>query len=230
MATAKDLEGVMIDGILGLFKHEDWRGQPRKSEAFPVAWLVADHVQKPGKGLEISAKDVVFMLGERPPGKDINILLRIRDRFIAVRVEVQQEDTVSQGGQVFHRFGCKYVGLKADDWDAIVRYVNDEAEPENKAHDEIAERRQKPDDAYRVIPMAVQEKLVATLVRANRLEPPAEGQVPALRMNYVGAKKNADGTKVHRVAIHSRILVGDEWKTFDTQFLVNEAGEIEQLN
>jgi len=220
----------MIDGILGLFKREDWRGQPRKSEPFSVAWLVADHVQKPGKGLEISAKDVVFMLGERPPGKDINILLHIRERFIAVRVEVLQEDTVNQGGQVFHRFGCKYVGLKADDWDAIVRYVNDEPELENKARDELAERKQKPDDAYRIIPMAVQEKLVASLVRANRLEAPAEGQVPALRMNYVGAKKKADGSKEHRIAIHSRVLVGDEWKSFDTQFTVDDAGVIEQLN
>ena len=220
----------MIDGILGLFKREDWRGQPRKEEPFPVAWLVADHVQKPGKGLEISAKDVVFMLAEKPPGKDINILLHIRDRFIAVRVEVQEEDTVNQGGQIFHRFGCKYLGLKADDWDAIVRYVNDEPEPTDKAKDELAAKKQQPDDAYRLIPMAVQEKLVALLVHANRLEPPHEGQVPAMRMNYLGAKKNADGTKTHRVAIHSRKLIEDEWKSFDTQFTVDASGHIEQLN
>ncbi len=214
----------MIDGILGLFKHEDWRGQPRKNEPFPVAWLVADHVQKPGKGLEISGKDVVFMLNERPPGKDFNILLQIRGRRIPVRVEVVHEE-ISQGG---HRFGCKYMGLKADDWDAINRYVNDEPEPENKAADELKEQQHKPDDAYRVIPMAVQEKLVAILVQTNRLEPPAEGQAPALRMNYLGASKKADGTKLHNVTIHSRRQINDEWVAFDTQFRIDEAGNIEQ--
>lgn len=220
----------MIDGILGLFKREDWRGQPRKSEPFPVAWLVADHVQKPGQGLEISNKDVVFMINERPPGKAFNLLIHIRDRYIAVRVEVQQEDTVNQGGQIFHRLGCKYLGLKADDWDAIVRYVSGEPELENKARDEIVELQKKTDDAFRVIPLAVQNQLVAMLVRANRLEPPAEGQVPAMRMDYRGVKKNGDGSKVHQVSIHSRIQIGDEWKSFDTQFAVDETGHIEQKN
>ncbi|HXP94940.1 MAG TPA: PilZ domain-containing protein, partial [Candidatus Binatia bacterium] len=167
---------------------------------------------------------VVFMLNERPPGKDFNILLQIRGRRIAVRVEVVHEET-GQGG---HRFGCKYVGLKADDWDAIVRYVNDTPEPENKAAEELKEQQQKPDDAYRVIPMAVQEKLVAILVKTNRLEPPAEGQAPALRMTYLGASKKADGTKLHNVTIHSRRQINDEWVAFDTQFRIDEAGNIEQ--
>lgn len=220
----------MIEGIIGLFKHEDWRGQPRKSEQFPVAWLVADHVQKAGKGLEISAKDVLFLLPARPPGKEINILMQIRGRFIAVRVEIKHEDTVNAGGQVFHRFGCKFLGLKADDWDAIVRYVTDAPEPGNKAHDEIAQIKAKPDDAFRVIPLAVQERLAAMLVQANRLAPPAEGAAPAFRMEYHGAKKRSDGTDVHQVSIHSRVLVDDGWKTYDTNFSIDAAGHIEQTN
>lgn len=220
----------MIDGILGLFKHEDWRGQPRKTEPFPVAWLAADKMRKPGKGLEISPKDMVFILGERPPGDEFSMLLNIRSRLITMRVKVQQEDVVNQGGRVFYRLGCKYVALKADDWDAIVRFVNDEPEPENKAHGELVVRRQKPDEAYRIIPIAVQEKLVAILVRLNRIDPPAEGQAPALRMNYLGATKSADGSKVHQVAIHSRRRIDDNWYPFDTQFSVDAAGNIEALN
>ena len=170
----------------------------------------------------------MFTINEKPPGKNFNLLLHIRQRYIPVRVEVRHEDTVNQGGQILHRFGCSYSGLKADDWDAIVRYVNDEPEPENKGADELKEIKQKADDAYRIIPVAVQNKLVAMLVHANRLEPPAEGQAPSLRMNYLGAKKKADGTQVHRVAIHSRKLIDDNWKAFDTQFLIDAAGNIEQ--
>jgi hypothetical protein len=207
----------MIDGLLGLFKHEDWRGQPRKNEPFPVAWLVADHVQKPGKGLEISAKDVVFTLQEKPPGKSINILLHIRNRFIAVRVDIRQENVVNEGGQTAYMFGCSYSGLKADDWDAIVRYVNNQPEPENKAADELKEIQNKVDDAYRIIPIAVQNKLFQILIDKNRLEPPPEGQAPPVRMNYLGKRKKADGSLLHRVSIHSRKLIN-----------IDSAGNIEQ--
>lgn len=218
----------MIDGIIGLFKHEDWHGQPRKNQPFHMAWLVADHVQKPAKGLEISHKDIVFMMPERPAGKYFNVLIHIRNRYIPLRVEVVHEDTVSEGGQTFHRFGCKYVGLKADDWDAIVRYVNDEPEPEDKAQGELAQIRQKADDAYRLIPLAVQNKLIDLLVRENKLEPPAEGRVAALRMTYLGASKKSDGSKIHHVAIHSRKQINDEWVGFDTRFRIDSQGNIEQ--
>lgn len=218
----------MINAILGLLTREDWRGQPRKSEPFPMAWLVADRQQKPAKGLEISHKDVVFMMTDRPPGKHFNILIHIRNRYIPLRVEVIQEDSVNEGGQVFHRFGCKYVGLKADDWDAIVRYVNDEPEPEDKAQGELAQIRQKADDAYRLIPLAVQNKLIERLVRANKLEAPTEGRAPALRMTYLGASKKADGSKIHHISIHSRKQVNDEWVGFDTKFRIDAAGKIEQ--
>jgi hypothetical protein len=220
----------MIDGILGLFRHEDWRGQPCRSDAFPVAWLVADHVQKPGTGLEISPKHVVFMLAEAPPGKTINLLLHLGSRFIAVRVDVHETEAVQQGGKPMHRFGCTFAGLKADDWDAIVRYVNHEPEPTNKAHEEISQLQKKTDEAYRTIPIGVQNKLVAMLVRANRLDAPAEGQVPPLRVSYGGASTNPDGTKVHRVAIGSRKSIDDHWYSFDTQFAIDEAGHIEQLD
>ncbi len=207
----------------------DQRSYPRKTERFAVAWVVEDTQEKPATGVELSANGLVFQMKERPPGKALNVKFKIRSREIAARLAIKRSDKIPAGGMALYRFACSFQGIAADDWDAIVRFVNDEPEPENKATDDLKERAGKEDDAYRLLPLRVQNRLVAALIRMNRLEPPLEDQAPVMRMHFIGSTREADGTQTHRVNIHSRKRIDDNWYAFDTQFSIDGKGNVAEL-
>ncbi len=205
----------------------DRRSYPRKTERFAVT-LVSGSTRKPATGVEISANGLVFLTKELPAGKELNLAMTIRNREIRARVAVKRTEKASAGGTPVHRIACTFMGIAADDWDAIVRFVNDEPEPENKALDELKARR-KEDDAYRLLPLRVQNRLVNILVSSNRLEPPHKDQLPALRLHLIGTHREPDGTQVHRVNVHSRKLIDDQWYAFDTQFLIDSRGNVQEV-
>jgi hypothetical protein len=208
----------------------DQRSYPRKSERFAVSWILNNAQQKPATGVEISANGLVFQMKERPPGREVDLAFTIRNREIRVRAAIQRTDKVPAGGIALYRFACSFMGIAADDWDAIVRFVNDEPEPENKGLDEVQEAQRKDDDAYRVLPLRVQNRLVSMLVGANRLEPPPKDTLPHLRMHFIGSTREPDGTQTHRVNVHSRKRIDDHWYAFDTQFQIDGAGNVQQLH
>lgn len=207
----------------------DQRSYPRKGERFAVSWLVNDAQQKPATGIEISANGLVFQMKERPADKQLNLVMTIRNRDIRARVAIKRTDKVPAGGMALYRLAGNFMGIAADDWDAIVRFVNDEPEPENRALDDLRDAQGKDDDAYRVLPLRVQNRLVNMLVAAKRLERPPKDHLPHLRMHFIGSTREADGTQTHRVNIHSRKRIDDQWYAFDTQFQIDGRGNIEQI-
>lgn len=207
----------------------DQRSYPRKSERFAVSWIGNDDLQKPATGVELSASGIVFQMKDRPPGKEVNVAFTIRNREIKARLAIKRSDKVPAGGMVLFRFACNFMGIAADDWDAIVRFVNDEPEPENKAADDLKEAQSKDDDAYRLLPLKVQNRLIGTLVKANRLEPPRKDHLPVLRMHFIASTREADGTQTHRVNVHSRKCIDDKWYAFDTQFSIDAKGNVTEL-
>jgi hypothetical protein len=207
----------------------DQRSYPRKSERFAVTWVVNDAQEKPATGIELSANGLVFQMKEKPPGKQVNVKFTIRNRVITARLQIKRSDKVPAGGMALYRFACAFTGIAADDWDAISRFVNDEPEPESKYLDDLAGVRDKDDDAYRLLPLKVQNRLVESLVRANRLEPPAKDGLPVLRLHFIGSTRESDGTQTHRVNVHSRKRVDDKWYAFDSQFAIDARGNVTEL-
>ena len=207
----------------------DQRSYPRKSERFAVTWVVNDSQEKAATGVELSANGLVFQMKEKPPGKQVTVKFTIRNREITARLSVKRTEKVPAGGMALYRFACSFMGIAADDWDAIVRFVNDEPEPENKHLDDLAGLRDKDDDAYRLLPLKVQNRLVESLVRANRLEAPVKDQAPVLRLHFIGSTRESDGTQTHRVNIHSRRRIDDAWYAFDTQFSIDARGNVSEL-
>jgi hypothetical protein len=207
----------------------DQRSYPRKSERFVVSWLVSDTLQKPATGVELSANGLVFQMKEQPPAKQLNLAFTIRNREIRVRVEIKRTDKIPAGGMALYRFAASFMGIAADDWDAISRFVNDEPEPENKGFDDIQDAQRKDDDAYRVLPLRVQNRLVTLLIAAGRLERPSKDHLPHLRMHFIGSTREPDGTQSHRVNVHSRKRIDDHWYAFDTQFEIDGAGNVTQV-
>lgn len=81
----------------------------------------------------------------------------------------------------------------------------------------------KTDDAYRLLPMRVQQRVLDALVRIGRLEMPVGNQQPLLRMSSLGMDKGRQ-----RVAVHSRIpgVAGEEPQSFDSILLIDDTGAV----
>jgi len=218
--------GDVIEWFLG--RAGDRRQYKRRPGAFHV-WYQPNpsdgSTAKQGVGLEVSPNGVMFILPEAVASEEFNLILRLREQNIPVRVRKVRSDQVSHQGKQWNRYMCEFKGVAADHWDAIVRYVNDE--PEN---DRRMMQNQQPsesvDDAYRLLPMALQQKIVQMLVAQKKLETPKEGQPPLLKLFYGGLVKRPNGKPAHRFNVHSRIKRNDEMVAYDTRFMISEDGEI----
>ena len=212
--------------IFGGSKGPERRGHARKTVTFPVRWQKDENTVVDGVGQEISATGAMIVLKDKPPGEEFTVQMKIGERLMGVRLQVVRHDAVQQAGTTWHRFATKFAGISADDWDAVVRFCDDAPEPVNRGADELKAVQSKSDDAFRLLPLAIQKQIVDTLVRMNQMAMPGPGQAPLLRMTYSGIVKRG-GQEIHRCHVHSRIDVEGEIRQYDTTFLIDPTGKVE---
>lgn len=229
MSSPANMFGDIIEWFLG--RAGDRRQYKRKPGAFHV-WYQPDpsnaQLRVQGVGMEISPNGLMFIIPESIGTPEFSVIARLRDQNIPLRVKKVRNDHVDHQGTTWHRYMCEFVGIAADDWDAIVRYVNDVPE-ENRRKMQNQELSEKVDDAYRLLPLALQQRIVQMLVSQKKLEQPKAGQPPLLKLFYGGLVKRPGQKAAHRFNVHSRIKRGDEMLAFDTRFLIAEDGEITVL-
>jgi len=215
----------VIDWFLG--RGSDRRQYKRRPGAFHLWWQppTGGGEPRPGIGLELSPNGLMFMMPEKLPGNEYNLILRLHDVKMPVRVRTARTDQVQHHGKPWNRYMGEFVGISADNWDMLVRYVNNEEETPDRRKMQNQEMH-KQDDAYRLLPMAIQQKIIAKLVQQNKLEMPPEGQTPLVKLFYGGLVSRPGQPAVHRVNVHSRIDIKGELMAYDTRFLVSEDGEV----
>lgn len=218
----------IIEWFLG--RAGDRRQYARRAGAFRLQYL-----PKPGNfagtakdaiGLEVSPNGLMFIINEAIDQSEYQLNLKLNESMIPVRVKTVRTDTIAYQGQNWNRYMGEFVGIAADHWDALVRYVNHQPDPDRrKMQNQVMEER--VDDAYRLLPLAMQKRICDILVQKNRLEEPKDGQTPLLKLFY-GGRVNRPGAKpAHRFNVHSRIQAKDgEMTAFDTRFLVSDDGEV----
>jgi len=215
----------MFNDIIEWFTgRDDRQHDKRRSGAFHLWWQPDRNDPKnlrPGIGVEISPAGLTFIIPDRIPGAECNLVLRIREHTIPVRLKIARADHVPYQGKTWNRYAAEYLGIAADHWDMIVRYVNDTPEPVDRKPEAA-----KMDDAYRMLPLALQKKIVDMLVQRHKLEQPKPGQTPLLKLFYVGVVKRPGQKPAHRFNVHSRIKINDEMMAYDTQFTISDDGEI----
>jgi hypothetical protein len=127
------------------------------------------------------------------------------------------------------RYGTRFIGISADDWDAIVRYTTDRPVAEsNKAQDELTTVRMTPDDTARLLPKELQTRLLAMLVERKRLAPLDERQTPLVHYFYSGIVRH-DDKLMHRLVIQSKVVGGERDELFETRFVFDESGKNVQI-
>lgn len=216
--------GDLVDWFLG--RAGDRRQYKRRPGAFHLWWAAPAGDPRPGIGLEISPNGLMFMIAEKIELPEFNLIVRIGETKMPIRVKRVRGDQVEHHGKPWNRYMGEFVGIAADHWDTIVRYVNHEPELKDRRKMQNQEMANQPDDAYRLLPMAIQEKIVKMLVDKHRLDAPQAGQTPLLKLFYGGLVKRAGKAPAHRVNVHSRISINDELVAYDTRFLVDDDGTV----
>ncbi len=202
----------------------DRRQYKRRAGAFHMWWLPENQAPVQGIGMELSPNGIVFIIKAGIQAPEFNIRMRIREQMLPARVKRVRYDVMDYKGEKFNRYVCELQGIAADHWDAIVRYVNDTPEPIDRRKQQNQEMSNRVDDAYRLLPMAIQQKLIDLLVGQRKLEAPAPGQTPLIKLFYGGLVNVPGKGKAHRVNVHSRIKVNDDMMAYDSRFLVTEPG------
>jgi hypothetical protein len=184
---------------------------------------VSNGQRVPVLGTTIWREGVAFVSQRQFPETELHFYFKIRERVIPSRVHVEQTDAMQAPERVVHRYFCSFTAIAADDWDAVVRYVENKPEPQK------VELPVKADDEFRALPIAIQSAIVEQLVRAKRLEKPAPGTVPLIRMVAGGVREHGHGQTTQDVLIHSRVKVGDQMCAYDTRFRVFASQRIELI-
>ena len=219
---------AMIGELLAWFmgKEPNRRKYPRKRKPYRATFSVdAGVTQKPAIGLDISGGGLC-VLTQEPVGKDeFEIRANIETRMVRVRAKSVWQDTVSHQGKSVWRYGMRFTGISADDWDAIVRYTTDQAVAEsNKAQEELATVRMTPDDANRLLPARLQFRLLQMLVERRRLAPLKENVTPLVQYFYSGVVRH-EGKPMHRLTIQSKVVGPEGDEMFETRFAFDDAGK-----
>lgn len=175
-------------------------------------------------GMTVSREGLAFVSQLQLVETELQLTFVLRERMIPSRVHVEQGEAMQAPDRIVHRYFCTFTAIAADDWDAVVRYV--ENKPEPKKSDAAPPR---ADDEFRSLPAAIQSAIVGQLVRVKRLSPPAPGTVPLIRMIAGRVHELGQGRTAQDVLIHSRIKVEDGMQAYDTRFRVYSNQRIELI-
>ncbi|MDQ2681601.1 MAG: PilZ domain-containing protein [Candidatus Eremiobacteraeota bacterium] len=218
----------MLPELLAWFtgKEVNRRKYPRKRKPYRATFSIdAGLTQKPAIGLDISGGGLC-VLTQEPVGKDeFEIRATVEQRVVRVRARAVWQDTVSHQGKSVWRYGMRFTGISADDWDAIVRFASDKPVAEgNKAQDELTTVRMTPDDANRLLPHKLQQRLLVMLVERRRLAPMSDKVTPLVQYFYSGVIRH-ENKLMHRLTIQSKLVGVEGDEMFETRFVFDDKGD-----
>jgi len=203
-------------------KQKERRHSPRKKVRFNISWVRNGNELIPGIGMEISLNGLLFATKSPPGVPDFDIIMEIGSRKIRTRLKTARSGSILRENMQWTLIGATFSGIAADDYDALVRFCKDMPEVSNKAAAELAAM-DRNDDAYRMLPMRVQQHVLDALIRLGRLDMPQPNQQPLLRMSHLGTDKGKQ-----RLAVHSRIAGGhgEDPQAFDSVIVIDESGGV----
>jgi len=222
----------VLSDLLGWFTGKDAnrRKYPRKRKPYRATVSVDGGLtQKPAIGLDISGGGLCILTQE-PVGRDeFEVRATIETRVLRMRARSVWQDTVSHQGKSVWRYGMRFTGITADDWDAIIRFTTDKPVAENnKAQDELVTVRMTPDDANRLLPTNLQKRLLAMLVERRRLAPLDPSVTPLVQYFYSGVVRH-ENELVHRLTIQSKVVGPEGAEMYETRFVFDDRGDTVQM-
>ena len=221
----------MLPELLAWFtgKEQNRRKFPRKRKPYRAAYTVDGKPARTAIGLDVSGGGLC-VLTQEPAGRDeFEVTMQLDERSVRVRAKTVWHDNVQHQGRKVWRYGMRFTGISADDWDAIMRYTTDRPVSEsNKAQEELTAVRMTPDDTARLLPRELQNRLLTMLVERRRLAPLTERVTPLVQYFYSGIVRHNDKL-MHRLVIQSKLVGPERDELFETRFVFDESGKNVQI-
>ena len=217
----------MLPELLAWFtgKEQNRRKFPRKRKPYRAAYTLDGTSMRAAIGLDISGGGLCILTQEPVRRDEFEVRVELDARSVRVRAKIVWHDNVQHQGRKVWRYGMRFVGIPADDWDAIMRYTTDRPVAEaNKAQEELSSVRMTPDDAARLIPRELQTRLLQMLVDRGRLAPLTDRVTPLVQYFYSGIVRH-DDRFVHRLVIQSKVVGPERDELFETRFVFDESGK-----
>jgi PilZ domain len=215
----------MLNDLITFFtgNPQNRRKYPRRPGPFK-AWMAHGANWATVVCMDISGSGLgVVSPGEAGSEANFRVLLESRPVLIRAKRVWQSQGTLH--GKPAWRYGFTFTGISADDWDAVVRFCNnDTVVVENKAQKELELVRMKADDVDRLLPKRLQDQLLTMLVERRRLAP-LDDKTPLVQFMYGGIVKH-NNVALHRLVIHSRVsdAATGEIVSYNTCFVFDDQG------
>ena len=221
----------MLPELLAWFtgKEQNRRKFPRKRKPYRAAYSLDGKTTRAAIGLDIGGGGLCILTQEPIGREEFEVRVVLDERNVRMRAKVVWHDNVQHQGRKVWRYGMRFTGIPADDWDAIIRYTTDRPVAEaNKAQEELAAVRMTPDDTARLLPKELQTRLLQMLVDRRRLAPLDERVTPLVQYFYSGIVRHNDRL-VHRLVIQSKVVGPEHDELFETRFVFDENGKNVQI-
>jgi len=222
----------VLSQLAGLFgRAQERREHDRSRRAYKAAFTLDGTTWEPAIGVDIGEEGMSVLTQREIGDKPVNFRATLDTKIVNMRCVAIWHDKVNHGGKQVDAYGLKFVGIAADDWDTVVKFMKGGSLQEtNKAQEELQSVRMKQDDVARMLPAAFQRRLFEELVKRKRLAPLEEHHEPLVAFEYGGVSPWR-GKKMHRLTIHSKYNDGKNEDRFSTRFMFDEGGkEIIVLN
>jgi hypothetical protein len=221
----------MLPELLAWFtgKEQNRRKFPRKRKPYRASYTLDGKSARTAIGLDISGGGLCILTQEPVPRDEFEVRAELGERSVPMRAKTVWHDNVQHQGKKVWRYGMRFVGIRADDWDAIMRYTTDRPVAEsNKAQEELSAVRMTPDDTARLLPRELQNRLLQMLVERHRLAPLSDRSTPLVQYFYSGIVRH-DDRLVHRLVIQSKVVGPEDDELFETRFVFDENGKNVQI-
>lgn len=187
-------------------RSQERRDSPRTHQPYKVVYSSNGLTWSPVMGLDIGVGGISVLTQHGFHKTELDFRITLGTRIIPCRMAIVRHEGAVQQGRKLHKYGLRFVSMKKDDQDAMLRWLHGKPiEEPNKAKEELHAVRMNPDDVARLFPKAMQEKFLAELVKRGRLAPPKAKHEPLVAYYYAGATSVA-GKRVHRLTIESKIV------------------------
>jgi hypothetical protein len=221
----------MLPELLAWFtgKESNRRKFPRKRKPYRATYSLDGKSTRAAIGLDISGGGLCMLTQEPIVADEFEVRVQLDERNLRIRARVVWHDNVQHQGRKVWRYGMRFTGIPADDWDAIIRYTTDRPVSEaNKAQEELTTVRMTPDDTARLLPKELQNRLLQMLVDRHRLAALDDRVTPLVHYFYSGVVRHNDKL-VHRLVIQSKVVGPENDELFETRFVFDESGKHVQI-
>ena len=235
MDSASDISPARTSGfydshmniqLLGIGSHlhsfvdderQERRQYPRVELRFALWWLkdLRGSEPVPGLGIEISGGGLQFLLHQKI-GSQSSLAFEINGRRMRASVDVLHADEIEFEGQPRQRYRAKFVGLMEADHTFIL----------GLAQRPLSDFSIASHQSYDMLPVPIQEQIVAKLVCMKRLAPPPESGRVRLAAHYAGVEHAKDGKLFHRFFIRSHMQSETGGVVFNTEALISDDGAV----